>query len=165
MALPDISSTDDYGMPDGGFVDFEIPVVDPTTDQSAAGANACMNDTAMMTHTATRAWARFAAGTSPTLAAVNGHDAQWGSASGVAPVIAHSTTGVYTATWPTTVNDQLGATHSVNLRFAKRPNIEGSTLYFAQATMTSPNVMTIYVFNSAGAANDATGVTIGIEAC
>lgn len=165
MTTPDVSDISDYGVPDGGFVDAEgVAPVDPTSDQSGAAASAAFCDTAQMTHTARRAWARFTAGTSPTLAAVNGHDAMWGSSSGAAPVPAHSATGVYTMTWPVAVDDELGASHNVNLRFPEKPNVEGATLYFAQATMTAPNVMTIYVFNSSGVANDATGVVISVGA-
>jgi hypothetical protein len=167
MATPDVTDAADYGMPAGGFKDGEgIAVEDPTTDQSAAGANVMLNDVAQMTHTALRAWARFTAGAAPAIAGTNGHDAMWGSASGVKPVPAKTATGTWTLTWPATVQDQLGNTHNVNLRKA-RVSVEGSALKFAQCVVTAPNVVTVYGFIfSAGAfaADDLTGITLLVEA-
>lgn len=173
MTLPSVADPSaDYGMPAGGFSDYEKKPTDPTTDWTSGnppnetstggpGANQMIVDVAAMTRTTRRCWARFTAGTSPTLTA---HEANWGNDSSVAPIIAHAATGQYTSTWPTSVADKTGATRSVNLRFPERPNVEGSTLYFVQATMTSPNVMTIYVYNSSGSPNDATGAIIDIAA-
>jgi hypothetical protein len=173
MTLPNVADPNaDYGMPDGGFADYLKSPTDPTTDWTSGnppdttgtggpGGNQLIVDVAGMTRTARRCWARFVAGTSPTIAT---HDANWGNDSGVKPLVAHGSTGVFTLTWPTTITDKLGVIRSVNLRYPERPNVEGAVLYFAQATMTSPTLMTVYVFNSAGAANDATGVTIFVAA-
>jgi hypothetical protein len=164
MTCPDVSDIADYGVPDGGFKDGEgIAVEDPTTDQPADGANATFNDTASMTHTADRAWARFTAGASPTIVSTNGHDAMWGSLSGVKPTPAKTATGTWTLTWPSTVQDQLGATHTTNLRKA-RASVEGSVLKFVQCKVTAPNVVTVYGFDTTFAANDLTGITILVEA-
>jgi hypothetical protein len=38
-------------------------------------------------------------------------------------------------------------------------NVNGSTLYQRQLAITAPNVATVYIWNSAGAANDGAGVT------
>lgn len=174
MTLPSVADANaDYGMPVGGFQDYLKEATDPETDWKSGnapgesgsgkpGGNQMIADTAAMTRTSRRCSVRFTAGTSPTITA---HEANWGNDSGVVPVVAHpGPTGQYTITWPTSVVDKTGATRAVNLRFPERPNVEGATLYSAQATMTSPNVMTVYVFNSAGAANDATGVIIGVAA-
>lgn len=164
MTTPDLSSIADYGVPAGGFQDGEgIAVVDPTTDQSGAAASAAFCDVAQMTRTADRCWARFVAGASPALAATNPHEAMWGNSAGVAPVVAHIATGQWTVTWPATVTDQLGNSHNVNLRKA-RVTVEGSTLGFAQCSVTSPNVVTVYGFSTAFAANDLTGITLLVEA-
>jgi hypothetical protein len=164
MATPDVTDAAAYGMPTGGFQDGEgLAVVDPTTDQSAAAASVALNDTAQMTHTADRAWVRFTAGASPAVLATNGHDAMWGSLSGVKPVPVKTATGTWTLTWPATVVDQLGNTHTVNLRKA-RAFVEGSVLKFVQCVRTSPNVITVYGFTTAFAADDLAGITLLVEA-
>ena len=164
MTTPDLSSASDYGMPDGGFKDGEgIAVVDPTTDQSAAGASAQMVDTAQMTRTAVRCWVRFVAGASPTLAATNPHEAMWGNSNAVTPVVGKTATGTWTVTWPATVTDQLGGSHTLNLRKATA-KVEGSTLKFVQCSVTSPNVVTVYGFDTTFAAYDLTGITLLVEA-
>lgn len=164
MTTPDVTDATGYGLPTGGFQNGEgLAVVDPTTDQDAAAASAALNDTAQMTHTADRAWARFTAGASPAIVNTNGHDAMWGSLSGVKPVPAHTGTGTWTLTWPATVQDQLGNSHSVNFRKA-RVSVEGSTLAFVQWEVTAPNVITVYGFATSFAANDLTGITLLVEA-
>jgi hypothetical protein len=176
MTLPSIADpAADYGMPAGGFADYEIEPTDPTTDWTSgnppnengtggSGANQLIADVAGMTRVSIRCWARFTAGSSPVLATTNPDDAVWGNAAGVVPVVAHSTTGVWTMTWPTTITDQFGTTRSVNLRRA-RVSLEGSTLAFVQCSVTSPNVVTIYGFSTGFSANDLTSsYTILVEA-
>jgi hypothetical protein len=176
MTLPNVADpAADYAMPAGGFADYQITATDPTTDWASGnppgqnatggpGASQLINDVAGMTRTARRAWARFTAGSSPLLAATNPDDAVWGNASGVLPVVAHSSTGVFTMTWPSTIVDQFGTTRSINLRWA-RVSVEGSTCAFAQCSVTSPNVVTVYLFNTSFAANDlSSSYTILVEA-
>lgn len=159
MTIPDVDSVDDYG----GALTNAFPVTDPTTDQDADAMNECKASTAGMTHTAARAWCRFVAGTSPTLATLNSDDAVWGNALADKPAPGHSSTGVYAVTWPTSTEDELGASHTTNLRWA-RASIEGSTLAFAQANVSASNVVTVRTWNAAGSANDLTGITILVEA-
>lgn len=172
MTAPDIDdASGNYAMPPLGFNDY-LPVTDPTTDQTAGqnntgnpGANQQMTSTAAMTHTSRRCWARFLGNaTTPTIAVSNGHDAHWGSGSPVKPTVAHTGTGTYTMTWPATVTDALGQSHTVNLRWAK-VQVEGATPYWPpQCSVTSPNVVTVYTFDTGHSANDLVGVTIFVEA-
>jgi hypothetical protein len=156
--LPGIDSLSTYGDAKSNYA----PVEDPTTDEDAAHRNLYAANVAAMTQTAPRAICRFVGhGTTPTDPASNVHFAVWGNDVSVKPVVAHSATGVFTITWPSTITDELGEEHSVNL-VDGWPNVNGSTLYHAQVTITAPNVATVYVFNSAGAANDAVGVTIAV---
>jgi len=163
MTTPDVSDVSDYGMPEGGFEDFEIPVVNPVTDQPAAGANAMMCDTAQMTHTAARAWCRFVGNaTVPVLANVNGSDAMWGNESGVLPLLVEVSTGVYTVTWPATVQDELGVEHNTNLRWA-RASCEDAAGFF-RAKVTAPNVVTVTCTDHSNTASDFVGDIILVEA-
>lgn len=134
----------------GGALNDYSPVVDPTTDRPAAGANPAYAATAGMTHTAIRAWARVTwNGTSLTLVS---HDAIWGNSLAVAPTPAHSATGVATITWPANVQDEIqtgspGYTGPLplNLR-AGFANNRGTTSFGKNVDITSANVATLRVF-------------------
>lgn len=168
--LPDVDALATLG---GALQDYS-PVIDPTRDRPAAGANVGYADAAAATHTVLRGIFRLTwngAGT-PTIAY---HDEVWnGSTNGVpnnaAPVAARTSTGVATITYPSTVVDEIGASnpggngnpHNVNLQ-AVVAMVEGGTPLHVQAAVTSANVVTIYLFNTSFVAADATtGVTISV---
>lgn len=170
MGCPGISSLDDYGGPKANYA----PVTDPTTDEDAVDRNQYVCDVAMMTHTAPRALVRFvtANGAAPTDPASNVHDAMWGSTVGVKPAIARTGEGIWTATWPAEVDDELtseiaalggGVEHTVNLRaaFAQATAVSG-VLKHAIAEVTSANVVTIRGFLADGTADDIAGSTITV---
>lgn len=172
MPLPDIDDVTILG----GVLNNAYPVTDPTTDLDAAADNKARNNNAGMTHTAKRAWCRFYAANPVTDPASNVHDAVWGDAIADKPVAARTGVGIFTVTWPTTVDNlltQAGATTaqggeagvSVNIRTAT-VSVEASTTFrHAQATVTSANVVTVHVFDAAGALVDpaATSCLITVE--
>lgn len=156
--LPGIDSLSSYG----GAKTNDAPVEDNSTDESADHRNLYAANVAGMTQTVDRAWCRFVGhGTTPTDPASNVHAAVWGNGVSVKPVPARTGAGVYTITWPTSVTDELGVSHTVNLRSAKW-NVEGSTPYTLTVTLTSVNVATVRVFDMAGVANDGVGTTFAI---
>lgn len=158
MSLPDVATLASYG---GPKINDE-PVEDYLTDEDANDRNNNYADTAAMTHTACRAWVCFLGhATTPTDPTTNVHDSQWnnGNVANTKPVVAKGGTGIYTITYPASNVDELGVTKTLNLRRAWA-NVEGTTPYFVQAQITSPNVITVRVFNAAGTANDAAGVTL-----
>lgn len=156
--LPTVDSLATYG---GAKQDYE-PVEDPTTDLSAEGWNLVASNVAGLTQTACRAWVTFLGhGTMPTDPSSYIHGAVWGDTLGVKPTMARTGTGVFTATWPTTVTDDLGVVQTVNLRRAWA-SFEGSTLYSVNATVTAANVVTIRVWNAAGSLNDAVGAVFNV---
>lgn len=162
-ALPDITTLSALGGPLNNYA----PVEDPTVDEDAANINVVKCNVAMSSHTVMRAFVSFvtAGASTPTDPASNVHDALWGNAIAVKPTLAHSATGVLTATWPTDVSDegtvlgQTAATHTLAFRHAWVV-VEGSTYVRVQAKVTAPNVVTIYTFDAAGAALDTTGAQI-----
>lgn len=156
-------TTDSFATYGGGLNDYS-PVVDPSTDRPAAGANAAYAATAGMTHTAPRAWCRVTLNGSaaPVLVA---HDAIWGNSVAVAPVLARTGVGTVTSTWPTTVSDEITAGQPgytgplpLNLRAGWAQN-RGTTLYHRIIDITSANVATLRVFNAAGSSADTAGAT------
>jgi hypothetical protein len=128
----------------------------------------------MLTHTGALALLSFigANGAAPTDPTDFVHDARWGNAVGVKPTMARTGEGVWTATWPTTVTDDLtaedasiggGVTHTVNFRRAfAQAETDSGTLKHAVAKVTAPNVVTIYGYLADGTADDLAGVTINV---
>lgn len=156
MTLPDADSLATYG---GPYADA-LPVRDPSTDMAAAKFNLLAATVAMGSRMLPRCEVAFAgAASAPTVASF---EAVWKGATGTSPTPARSGTGTFTFTFPTSVNDELGTAHVLNLTSA-RAWAEGATAYTCQASAAG-NVITVYVFNSAGALNDAVGVTIRVAA-
>lgn len=151
--FPNVASLATYG---GPLNDYSAPR-NSSTDRSASGTNPAYGDIAAMTHCGVRAYVRFVPhGTgSPTFAASSARDEGWNNGNNVAPVIARSSTGLYTATYPSTVFDEIpssfnGSTPAgiaLNLR-AAWVNLElGSTTnYDANARVSSPNVITVAIY-------------------
>lgn len=159
MKLPSVASLSDYGGVKQNFAE----VTDPVNDEDADDRNDYVGDVAGMTQTVARAWVRFVGNaTTPTDPVSNVHGAVWGNLVGVKPAVTRTGTGVFLITWPTTTNDDVGTAHTTAIRGVQRPNLESSTLYHAQAVVTSANTVTVYIFNSGGSANDAVGVTINV---
>lgn len=157
MTLPDADSLSTFG---GPYSNYGVAPVDPTTDVDAAFFNKMAADVAMASRMVSRCSVAFAGSASaPTVASF---EAVWKAATGTSPTPARTGTGTFTFTFPTSVNDELGVSHVLNLTSAEA-RAEGSTLYPCQAS-ASGNVITVYVFNSAGALNDAVGVTIRVKA-
>lgn len=147
----------------GGLFDYS-PVIDATRDRPAAGANAAYAAVAGLTHTGTRAWARFTLNGTATPALV-AHDAMWGNTIALAPVLARTGVGVVTITWPANVQDEIpigtpgytGPT-PLNLR-AGWANARGAVAYQRNLDITSANVATLHVFNAAGTIADTAAAT------
>lgn len=149
MTLPDVDSLATLG---GALNDYS-PVIDVTTDRAAAAANQAYADTAAMTHTAPRAWARMTLNGSAAPALV-AHDEHWNNTFNAAPTFARTAGGTYTVTQPATIIDEIpaglpgynAAGHLLHLRFAWANDRGGATLYTAKAVPTSANVVTVYFF-------------------
>lgn len=159
MTLPGIDDIDDLG----GVKENEAPIEDITRELDAAHINKLEANVAMATRTQPRAWARLTLAATTGAMVLESHMAVWGSASGDAPVVARSTTGVFTVTWPTDVEDELGVTHTTNLR-AAWASVEGATPYQHTETVTAANVVTIRMFTASGVADDAAGVKVNVFA-
>lgn len=157
MPLPDADSLDTYG---GEMSNYLVDPVDPTTDLDASYFNAMACTVAMGSRMLPRCEVVFTGhATTPVFTSF---EAAWKGATPTSPTIARTGTGVYTATFPATVNDELGDAHSVNLHRAWG-QAEGSTGYHVQCSAAA-NVVTIRVFNSSFSANDAAGVTLVVWA-
>jgi hypothetical protein len=163
MPLPDKdSASGTFGIP---FTDAHA-VEDPTTDQSADQYNQMGCDVAMMTHTVPRAWVQFVGATisggPPDAITVVDHDAVWGSGSGVKPTVSHTAASIYIITWATTQVDELGDTHTLNIRKPRAWALIPDRSDARVAAFTA-NTITVRTFTDSGVANALNGVTIFVE--
>lgn len=159
MPLPDIDDLDALG----GLKENDAAIEDRTREIDADDLNRIEANVAMATRTQPRCWARLTLSTTTGGMVLQSHMAVWGSASGDAPALVRSTTGVFTITWPTDVEDELGDTHTTNLR-AAWASVEGATPYQHTETVTAANVVTLRMFTAAGVADDADTVTVDVFA-
>lgn len=154
------TTVDDYGGAKQNYQD----VADASTDVDATDYNELVSEVGGLTHGAIRGWYTFVggAGATPGEPASNIHDAAWGNDNSYKPTPSRASAGVYDITWVTTVSDDLDNPHTLNIRRALRPNIDGSTLYHSSAEVTAANVIRVRVWNSAGAAADPTGANVTV---
>lgn len=163
MVLPEVDSLDSFG----GAMSNYTEVVDPTTDEDAAFRNAYVTDVAMMTHTITRAARSFLGTTGgatmiadPSSGFV--HDAVWGSSPSVKPSATYIATGTLDLIWPSTVTDELGDSHTVQLRRATA-SVESSdgTFRLATAKVIGSAKVRVYTYEN-GALADLAGEVITV---
>lgn len=141
--LPDIATlANDLG---GTLVNY-APVEDASTDLDASFDNGSRNNVAMMTHTAPRSWARVTTGANTGAMVLVSNDAMWGNS--VPPTKAFVSLGTFTLTYPTSVNDELGVAHTLNLRWATINHRSAAAFFLVQAAVTAANVITFTVRDS-----------------
>jgi hypothetical protein len=160
MSLPDKATLPDTY---GGPYTNAFPVEDPTTQIDASAASELMNDVAACTRTVPRAWVAFTGATYTSgtqLLTVTDHDANWGSATGVKPVVGQTAAGIILITWPATVVDEIGVTRTLNIRYPHEPSTIDAAASRAKVTAKTANTLSIALFSAAGAANALNGITI-----
>jgi hypothetical protein len=162
MTLPDIDSIASYNGAPGGVLQDYHGVEDVTTDQPAAGATAQQATTAMMTRTLPRAMVCFtyvSGGSAP----VTEHDAVWGNSVSVLPTVARSSAGLFQITFPATVTDAIGVSHSVNLRRGwANLEIQSSLVVVGHVRRVSANVAEVRLVQDGGSAYDPVGIPVTV---
>lgn len=160
MALPDqATGADNYGTP----YQNERPVEDPTTEPDAGAINEALVDTAACTRMICRARVTFTGLTYTSGSqsiTVDNHNAVWGSSDGVKPTIVQTAAGIYVVTWPATVVDELGDTHTLNMIMPLEPMTIDATLSRVKVTAFTANTLSLKAFNAAGSANSLNGIPI-----
>ena len=144
MALPGILDPEaDFGLPKENYAEVRNRRTDFDMEEYERLAVAV----SMLSYTAPRAWA-YVAGTGTVL----DHRAVWGESSAVVPTVTVAT-GVYTVTFPASVED-LNPTASSVTTSAVQFNTVGVTLHeagIAHATAAA-NVLTVYTAATGGTA-------------
>lgn len=156
MALPDAESVASLG---GTKVNYGVAPVDPSTDVSSSNWNDVILDVASMSRVCPRSKLAFT--WTGTAVSVTAYEAMWKGGTATVPTGIRTGTGSFTFTYPATVTDENGGTHSVNLTSATGW-AEGSTLIHVQAS-ASANVVTVYTFNAAGTLTDSTNTVVRFE--
>lgn len=163
MIAKDINS---YG---GVFIDAEA-VGDPSSEIAASVDNRIHEDVAQMTRVTKRVLLKFTTTAAAAVVAVTPHaDGRtvWGVGASFDPTTLNKTaTGVYVATYPTTFDDSLvgttsdsvSETETVNFTFGFG-NVEGTAYGMVSVTPLN-NVLTIRVWDAAGAPTDLAGAGI-----
>lgn len=150
MPLPDVDSLATAG---GAVLDYS-PVIDPTRERPAAGANAGLLDATSATHTVARTVARLkstGAGT-PTILF---HDETWGgNVTNPGPTVQRLGVGQWALIYANgasggTVLDEMGNQHTVNLQSAICTP-EGAP-YLTSVGCSAPNILGIGIFSTVGA--------------
>ena len=155
MTLPDVDTfITTYG---GVRSDAAMPVIDPTTDRSAAGMNSFLLTVAALTRVVPRAYVTITLGGSPVLVKTRGtYDAVWGT--NYVPLVARIGTGHSQVTFPTTVLDAEWNSHVVNIRWCDV--IPGLGVPFAQPVLTSANVVDLWYGNFGGVNDFSSAYTL-----
>lgn len=163
MPVPAIDTFDDLG---GALSNLAgMPVENPLTDVDADADNRARCNVAAMTHTTTHAWVAWTGATwtgSPASVTPDDHEAVWGSSVSVRPTVSQTAEGVWLVTWPTTITDELGTTHTVNIRRCRAWFISGS-LVWAQPSAKTAHTVTVKTGTAAGGADGLNGITIYCE--
>jgi hypothetical protein len=165
VTIPEIDSAANWGA--DGWTDYE-PIVDPTTELSATVARELAADVSGMTHTACRAWVKFACVTYTSgdqTITVSDYDSVWKGATNPAPTVIQSAVGTYTITWPATLYDELGGLHTNNIRAPICPTIVGTTAGFAFVYSHTTNVITIHALSTSMTASSLNGDSMIVAWC
>ena len=149
----------------GGEFSNADATVDPSTDLDAAYWNLLAMHVGQMSHSTAKVILQF-----PTISSVanttpSATRTHWGSGASYYPTtVARTATGAYTITYPSTFTNQLGDAETVSFWHAEAV-VSSSTVYgHCQCTATGA-VVTLKVFDAAGAAVDITnGTTITVKA-
>ena len=110
MSLPDSISFSGVG---GNKLEYSA-VVDTSTDRSAAEVNTAFACAAAISRTTIRAWVKFNTDDAEVVT-VTAWDAVWKEFITTPPTVTLENDGKYLVTFPATVLDEQGVSHSVNL--------------------------------------------------
>jgi hypothetical protein len=154
VQLPEKLSYDSLG---GEKSDYSA-IVDSSTDRSAVEVNAAYAAVAMMSRTAPRALVRMTVSTSdPVIAS---WESVWKAGTATAPTLVRSGAGVYSITFPSSVLDEQGNSHSLNFFGAQVSSEDFTTAWLLAAYATSANSITVYVKNTSGVAADPSSIVL-----
>jgi hypothetical protein len=156
----------------GPYANYGTGVVDPTTDMDAGAGNKLMAAVSGMSLTRLATWVKFTPNGS-SAPVLNLHSELWKNVGLAIPVVARSTTGTYTITYPTQVSDEItignaGYTGLVTLNLQAgfgQSRAGSASVWIVSVVPTSANVLTAYLYLfSAGsfALNDPTTVAFDV---
>lgn len=167
MALPNSSNINTVGA--SGKVNYQnLPPSDLTTDWDNTTLGPAVTDIANSSLTAPRFQINFTLAASTGALVLNNWYAVWQNATSTAPILAQTTTGVFTITLPASVSDQysqsIGIASSIPVNLTTgQATLAGTTFGFVNVSC-SANVITLNVGNSGGSPANLVGTVCNVWA-
>ena len=145
-----------------------IPPANQTLDWDNTKLAAGVSDISALGQTAPRFFCRLTLAATTGALVLNSWQAQWINATVTAPILARTSTGIFTITLPTAVSDEyeasLGTTLNITVNLlAAQASLESTVFGFCNCS-ASGNVITIHTANSGGSANDLASSVIMVVA-
>lgn len=156
--LPDVDSFATYG----GLIQNYAQIEDPSTDRDGPSASIAYMNVAALTQTCVKAWARVTLAASTGAMILLSNDGVWPNIVGNQPAMLRNSAGNFTFTWPTTLLDANGVSHTLSFR-AATCTVEGGTWGFSNALVSGASTVTIQMANlvaGVATAADLAGVTV-----
>jgi hypothetical protein len=166
MTLPNSSTITSVGA--SGKVNYQgNPPSDPSFDWDNTLLAPAICDIANASLTDIRLILQVTLAASTGAMVLNNWWAVWQNATPTTPIMARTTTGIFTFTMPVNVSDQY--TQSIGLPSVIPVNLQAGIAGIATAStfahtgvVCSTNVVTLYTANATGSANDLVGTTVNI---
>lgn len=130
-----------------------VGLVTPEYHAGATEINLDYWQTAGMSLAICRAWA-LVTWDGATSVSITAAGEAWDPTAAAEPTVARSSAGVYTVTYDATYVDETDTAVSTSL-LAASATPQGSTARFATCAIGSSRIVTVYVFDAAGSAADA----------
>jgi hypothetical protein len=145
-----------------------IPPAVQATDWDNTKLGPGVGDIAALGLTAPRFWARITLAATTGALVLNSWQAVWANVTVTTPILARTTTGIFTVTLPSVVSDEydasLGITNNITVNLLGAVGgLESTTFGFINAS-ASGNVINLHTANSGGSANDLVGSIIMVVA-
>jgi hypothetical protein len=142
----------------------------PQTNQDQTLLSPCMVDVSCLGLTSFKCVTQFTVAASTGAMVLNNYGALWLNATNTAPILARSTTGTYTITWPQMVSHEYTANLTppvidnipviFTFGFATITALQGG--YVQPYVSVSGNVITVKLYDTAAALFDAVGSVINV---
>lgn len=147
----------------GGTKSDYAPIVDASTDRAADDVNKVFCSVAEMSRMCPRFWCKVTTTATGPTATIVAWEAVWKGSTPTVPVLTYTgLTGVWEITLPTSVNDEMGNSHYVNLRAAWSGGDE-VCIVEAEVLEGSPNIILFLLREFSGATHNV-GATFDIFA-
>jgi hypothetical protein len=167
-ALPNSSNINTYGAQTK--INYQnLPPADPTTDWDNTLLAPGLCDVANMTLTSPRFQISLTLAASTGALVINNWFSVWQNATNTAPIIAQTSTGIFTITLPLSVSDQytqsIGQPSAIPVNLTQAISSFAGNGFFGFCNIScATNVLTLYIADHTASASNAVGTVCNIWA-